>query len=87
MTSPATYERVEGDFGGAKVRANRDSTWLETHPTAKWRPLAEVVALGVLSLRGMPIAIRLRSDLEGMGKQSKRSHQQQVHQVAREQFG
>ena len=49
------FDHVEGDFGGAKVRANSYSTWLETHPTAKWTAIACIVALGVLSLIGMPI--------------------------------
>ena len=42
------FDRVEGDFS-KQSRANSYSTWLETHPTAKWGAIA-VTALGAFGL-------------------------------------
>jgi len=36
------FNRVEGDFS-KQLRANSYSTWLETHPTAKWGAIAVTV--------------------------------------------
>ena len=44
----AGFDRVEGDFS-KQSRANSYSTWLETHPTAKWGAIA-VTALGAFGL-------------------------------------
>lgn len=47
----AGFDRVEGDFS-KQSRANSYSTWLETHPTAKWGAIAVTVlgAFGVALL-------------------------------------
>ena len=42
------FDRVEGDFS-KQSRANNYSTWLETHPTAKWGAIALTV-LGAFGL-------------------------------------
>ena len=44
----AGFDRVEGDFS-KQSRANSYSTWLETHPTAKWGAIA-VTVLGAFGL-------------------------------------
>lgn len=44
------FDRVKGNFRN-KSRAHSYSTWLETHPTAKWGVLASLlVGVGVLAL-------------------------------------
>jgi len=42
------FDRVEGDFS-KQSRANSYSTWLETHPMAKWGAIA-VTVLGAVGL-------------------------------------
>ncbi|HEY9670497.1 MAG TPA: SDR family oxidoreductase [Waterburya sp.] len=44
----AGFDRVEGDFS-KQSRANSYSTWLETHPMAKWSAIA-VTVLGAVGL-------------------------------------
>nr|WP_242040889.1 hypothetical protein [Coleofasciculus sp. FACHB-1120] len=45
----AGFDRVEGDFS-KNSRANSYSTWLETHPTAKWGAIAVLGAVGLAVL-------------------------------------
>lgn len=47
----AGFDRVEGDLSN-QSRANSYSTWLETHPTAKWGAIA-VTVLGAVGLAVM----------------------------------
>ncbi len=44
------FDRVEGDFS-KQSRANSYSTWLETHPTAKWG----AIAFGIASLTAVAV--------------------------------
>jgi hypothetical protein len=44
----AGFDRVEGDFS-KHSRVNSYSTWLETHPTAKWGAII-VAVLGAVGL-------------------------------------
>jgi len=44
----AGFDRLEGDFS-KQSRANNYSTWLETHPVAKWGAIA-VTVLGAFGL-------------------------------------
>ena len=46
----AGFDRVEGDFS-KQSRANSYSTWLETHPTAKWG----AIAFGIASLTAVTV--------------------------------
>jgi NAD(P)-dependent dehydrogenase (short-subunit alcohol dehydrogenase family) len=46
----AGFDRVEGDFS-KQSRANSYSTWLETHPTAKWG----AIAFGIASLTAVAV--------------------------------
>ena len=48
----AGFDQVEGDFS-KQSRANSYSTWLETHPTAKWG----AIAFGIASLTAMTTAL------------------------------
>jgi NAD(P)-dependent dehydrogenase (short-subunit alcohol dehydrogenase family) len=45
----AGFDQVEGDFS-KQSRANSYSTWLETHPTAKWGAIAALAVLGAVGL-------------------------------------